>query len=110
MAEPERTYTQDLDGVWEALIALGDEDQKIAAVLRAKGIKGRKNEACACPIANYLAGIFGEMSTPAVEETTVKLLGWDDRMHMQLPDAVQDFVESFDLGWFPELIEEASNA
>ena len=109
VAEPERTYTQDLDGVWEALIALGDEDQKVAAVLRSKGIKGRKNEACACPIANYLAEIFGEMSTPEVEESTVKFLGWGDD-HMQLPDAVQDFVESFDLGWFPELIEEASNA
>lgn len=107
MNGPERTYTQDLDGVWEALTALGDEDQKIAAVLAAKGIKGKQREACACPIANYLAGIFGDKSTPEVEENTVKLLGWGTD-HMQLPDAVQDFVESFDLGWFPELIEEAA--
>lgn len=107
MAEPERTYTQDLDGVWEALIALGDEDQKVAAVLRGNGIKGKPTEACACPIANYLAGIFGEMSTPEVDGATVKLLGWDHSAFMQLPEAVADFVVSFDSNCYPDLIEEA---
>ena len=107
-AVAEQTYSHDMDGVWQALIALGDEDQKIAAVLAAKGIKGKQREACACPIANYLAGIFGEKSTPEVQESTVKLLGWSSRDFIQVPTAVEDFIESFDLGWFPELREEAA--
>ena len=104
----ERTYTQDLDGVWEALIALGDDDQKVAAHLRGLGIKGRRTEACACPIANYLASIFGEMSTPEVDESSLRLLGWPHAGRLVMPSAIEDFVESFDLGWFPELVEEAA--
>lgn len=106
----EHTYSHDLDGVWQALLALGDEDNKVAAVLRSKGIKGRQKEACACPVANYLAGIFGDKSTPEVDGATVKLLGWDHRQHMDLPDAVTDFVLSFDGDVYPDLIEEQANA
>lgn len=105
MTELTQTYSHDMDGVWQALLALGDEDNKVAAVLRGMGIKGKPTEACACPIANYLAGIFGEMSTPEVDGDSVKLLGWDHTGHMQLPTAIVDFVVSFDSDVYPDLIE-----
>ncbi len=108
MTAPVHSYSQDMDGVYAALIALGDEDKKVAATLRSMGIKGKPTEACACPVANYLAGIFGEMSTPEIDGDAVTLLGWDHRNRMELPQAVEDFVVSFDTDCYPDLIEVAS--
>ncbi len=107
---PEQAYSHDMDGVYAALLALGDEDQKVAATLRSLGIKGKPTEACACPVANYLAGIFGEMSTPEIDGDVVTLLGWDHRTRMDLPTAIVDFVVSFDSDVYPDLIEERANA
>lgn len=38
----------------EALAALGDSPDAVAGVLRAKGIKGIRNDAKNCPVARYL--------------------------------------------------------
>lgn len=101
------TLTDLLDRAYAELVHLGDTEDEIAAALRARGIKGRRKEACTCPIANFLVAVFGEECHPEVDDD-ITFLGWNPKERLAVPAAVLDFIEAFDLGSYPQLIEEAS--
>ncbi len=101
----EMTYTHDSGGAWSALAALGDEEADVAESLRRRGIKGRVYSERHCPIANYLATTFGGKSAPFLTVASVKFFGWDKREWMATPVAVSDFIEAFDCGRYPDLVQ-----
>lgn len=86
----------------EALTALGDTADQVAAHLRAKKITGCRFNACHCPVATYLAQ-SGVVEKPAVGDKTIGYLAdWGD-VEVQTPSAVADFINRFDAGEFPDL-------
>lgn len=79
----------------------------IANWLSDRGITGFRQNACDCPISNYLAR---ETTTPhTVGPGQCSPLVWDDDQpakptpHIPLPDPVAQFVRLFDSGVYPDL-------
>ena len=87
--------------VRELLDELGDDRDKIAASLAAKGIKGQRTEGTACPIFNYLRSEGASVVSVDAEEID---LGYGA---IRLPVPVGDFVWAFDDNVYPELVETA---
>ena len=87
----------------QLLIDLGSSSRKVAATLKAEGIKGKRKSATSCPISMYLkkhgAGI---VSTSIV---AVALISDEEAQckSIDLPTAVKKFVVSFDQGRYPAL-------
>lgn len=118
MAEPLPTYPLTTEGVTEALADLdkgGSED--VAIRLTELGITGVQDAECACPLAQYLLRAVPGLREAIVGGDSVYLTGvvhedmngfqqpWDVRFHVSLPDSLGAFVEDFDAGVYPELIE-----
>jgi hypothetical protein len=124
-----QTYPFTESGVERAFRALGDTEEQIVERLTAGGFRGVRNDDGCCPIANYL--------TTVIEECTSVLVGLDEgydtetdelayrishvelvaddgegrgRLDVVAPYHVADFVNSFDLNRYPELVEEVSDA
>ena len=107
------------EGVRRALADLdkgGSED--VAIRLAELGFKGQRDNDCGCPVANYLGAVVADVEYVMVGGESAHLTGivreeldggflqsWDVRFHATLPDSVSAFVEDFDAGVFPELIE-----
>lgn len=113
------TYPLTVEGVERALAELdkgGSED--VAIRLQELGIRGVRGNDCGCPVANYLARAVAYAETVTVSGDSVYVTGtdyediegfrqpWDVMFHATLPDSVSAFVEDFDQGIYPELIEE----
>lgn len=110
------------DGVREALKELdkgGSED--VAIRLAELGIKGQRDTDCGCPVAVYLNRVLPDVEYAFVGSEAAFITGvvreevdggfinsWDVRLHATLPDSVSAFVEDFDAGCYPELVEEVS--
>lgn len=105
------------EGVQAALADLdkgGSED--VAMRLQELGIRGVRGNECGCPVANYLGRVLGA-DTVMVSRGEVFAYGtayedWngfpqplDLRLHADLPDSVSAFVEDFDQGIYPELVD-----
>jgi hypothetical protein len=58
-------YPASWDGLKQALAALGDTADEIAASLQAQGIKGAREDSACCPVARYL-----EKASPAGSRTS----------------------------------------
>ncbi len=88
----------------EALAALPDTADGIAAHLRAKGIRGvRENPDC-CPIANYLSGTGG-LYGPDVDPSRIDAFTDEgDAEQVCTPAHIAEFVRRFDDGEWPELV------
>ena len=112
------TYPLTAEGVEQALAELdkgGSED--VAIRLQELGITGLRDSDCACPIANYLLRVLPGLDEATASGDSAYLKGteyedlhgfqqpWDVRFHVTFPDAVSAFVEDFDAGIYPELIE-----
>lgn len=89
----------------QALAALPDTADGIAAHLAEKGIRGGRREAEHCPIANYLTGTG--FHTASVSPLCV--IAWVETdlgraETADLPDRVNQFVSRFDAGEWPALV------
>jgi hypothetical protein len=89
----------------ELLKSLGGDPDTVADTLRAKGIKGNRDDGCECPIAKLIAVEIPEATRPKAE--------WSDNTgawfvsfgYVRTPDgevdpprAVSDFIDAFDNG------------
>lgn len=83
------------------LASLGSTKEEVAARLVEMGIKGRRNLADSCPVANaandHLPPRHWGYYVHIQENSQVKLNS------LVAPDPVRDFVLAFDAGEFPEL-------
>lgn len=87
----------------EALAALPDTADGIAAHLTALGIRGVRFDGCNCPVTNYLTGLgFDGID---VDETRVRRRTEPRRSErVAASDAMSNFVRRFDRGEWPELV------
>ena len=88
-----------------ALSELGNTPEDIRASLCSQGIVG-DNSPGTCPIAAYLSNKFPN-AYPAVTDIEIDVdIFQDDRyvtLHIQTPGPVEQFVDNFDNGKYPEL-------
>lgn len=114
------TYPLTPVGVSEALNALdkgGSED--VARRLTELGIQGQRDNDCACPIGVYLMRVLPDAEYVQVGGGHAYITGivrddlgfsWPVVLHVDLPDSITAFVEDFDGGIYPELIESTEEA
>lgn len=117
------TYDLSPAGVAAALADLdkgGSED--VAIRLQELGIRGDKDNDCDCPVARYLIAVVPGIESATVGAETAFVTGIVSRViegHVEsdslryvahLPESVSAFVEDFDAGCYPELIEENQSA
>jgi hypothetical protein len=113
------TYPLTVEGVEQALAELDKGGSEGVAIrLQELGIRGARGNECGCPVANYLTRAVASAETVTVSGDSVYVTGtdyediegfrqpWEVLFHTTLPDAVSAFVEDFDQGIYPELIEE----
>lgn len=109
------TYPLTPEGVTEALNALPVGSEDIAIRLAEFGIKGQRDNDCACPVAHYLERAIPDAESVTVGGTEAFVCGLvrddlgftaDVRIHVGFPDGVCAFVEDFDGRKYPDLIEE----
>lgn len=88
----------------EALAALPDTADGIAAHLTAKGIRGVTEDSCNCPMTNYLTGL-GFDSTEVGERWVIARSFPGDRIEkVATPNHIREFIFRFDTGEWPELV------
>jgi hypothetical protein len=89
--------------------ALPATARKIARVLRALGIRGRRDNECACALACYLSAHLppGYLITVREEHVEVRWRDqWGPPLHQRaLPAAATAFITGFDAGRYPALEE-----
>ena len=99
----------------ELLLALGETPREIADKLLSLSFKGRRMSACRCPIANYLKHEL-QVEKVWVDGAEVEVRFGDDPRWVYLwentPDdiiirlgVVRSFINNFDIGDYPELVE-----
>ncbi len=94
--------------------AMGNTAKEIGTYLQLLGIKGKQYSPCNCPIANALkrAKLFETDFTLKVNGDCVSVSYWKENktgietVEYKLPIAVQCFINLFDAGQFPEVIEQ----
>lgn len=108
----ERTYTQDLDGVYYALqdLAHASDDGSVNAIaehLHALGIRGERKSAYCCPVANWLRLTFGDDCDPEVDAETIRVRKFGNHKgdFIDVPDEVSDFISYFDAGSYDDLVK-----
>lgn len=92
------------------LNSLGDDADAVAASLRMDGIKGHRDDGCACPIAMLLANAIPEATYWNsdngwfVDLASVRWpAGAGEYEDIDPPLAVRRFIDAFDAGRYPEL-------
>lgn len=111
----------DHDKVLELLRELGDSPEEIAQSLQARGIQGVRNASCSCPLALYLRSkgypyarvhvryteddITGDDSEEVESALVEGALPSDSRERVEIPTVFAKFVESFDNGLYPALVQ-----
>jgi hypothetical protein len=81
---------------------LGSTPDEVAAALLAGGYRGRRDDTCECPVAQYLHASGATDAT--VEPDEVYLEGEGERVSP--PESVRDFIVAFDAGHYPALVTE----
>lgn len=100
--------------VRQALADLGPDPDTIADRLRQLGVKGYRSEECHCVLAVYLQRALDPAWIVEVLETSVRVLPGDgvsgpaEPVGVPLPEHVTWFVQRFDKGAYPDLVEGAS--
>lgn len=97
------------DGLKAALAALGGTPEEVAKTLADGEYRGKREHACACPVATYVTAVTGREASVLgaavmllVDQSDPRNLRWVDVVS---PDAVADFVVSFDNGMFEGLVK-----
>jgi hypothetical protein len=96
----------------EALTALGNTSNQVAATLQSKGIKGKCLTADACPIAMYINSILPNKTKCRVGGVVINF--YDTSFidsgrfsaSIGLTATIAEFISKFDTGSYPELIGE----
>jgi hypothetical protein len=114
------TYPLTVEGIRKAVASLDvDDSYDLAARLQGAGAKGVIGSECNCPIAVRLrqlipgaSQVFVEAETVRVEGSERDTFGFDMPVvvSVTLPDGAQDFIQEFDRGEWPELIESTEEA
>ena len=99
--------TSDLTSTIAATLAgLGNTADAVADQLRARAIKGVRNDECNCPIARLL------LTLPGVDQVEVGPLSADIYptgvywpVEVDLPEAATAFIDHFDEGVYLDLVE-----
>lgn len=96
------------EGLKAALAALGGTPEEVAKTLADGGYRGKRENACACPVAQYVTAVTGREASVLgtavmllVDQTDPHHLRWIDVVST---DAVADFVYAFDTGMFDGLV------
>lgn len=98
-------FVPDLEGFRKAVISeLGNTPKAIATKLKSLKIKGERNEASSCPLANYLD--YRGLSAVRVAGNFELETEIGDTLEIEMPKAYHTFVEKFDNGDYPELDED----
>lgn len=101
--ELQHKYPLTWDGLRDALRALGDDPGRVARELRRLGIKGRRGECAACPIAVYCDLIWPDATLVEVDGGVVTVHRFDTRVCCDMPVGVVFFIDRFDTRHFPDL-------
>jgi hypothetical protein len=111
------TYPFTDAGVAMALRALGSTEPQVAANLYALGYRGVRGSNSHSPEAHYLTDVIDGADWAEVycgTDGTYAVVTCRDRQEFSvvadLPTPVVVYIERFDFGWHPELIEEESHA
>jgi hypothetical protein len=109
------TYPLTVEGIRKAVASLDAADSyDLAARFKDAGVKGVVGSECNCPIAVRLRQLIPGASQVFVEAETVRVEGSEHDtfgfdmpvvVSVTLPDGAQDFIQEFDRGEHPELIE-----
>jgi hypothetical protein len=102
-------YLASPEGLKEALSALGETADEIAASLQAQGIKGERSDAQCCPVARYLDQRFPGWE-PDVQGAYVSISHYEHGNHPGIHhevdvESIAAFVEAFDDEQYPALDE-----
>jgi hypothetical protein len=103
------SYSLDVDGVESALRDLGETADDVAQTLIERGVRGIQGKADCCPVANYLRGAVPGLSPEILNDDDYTLVS-SDQVSLYVPLAVHVFVEEFDQGVYPLLVEERAGA
>lgn len=105
------------EGLRAALAGFGRRRQKVARTMRKHCIKGDPDSCISCPIAVRLAELFGTEDVVVENTVTVtrdmfegddtvgRYYAWTEVISCDTPDAVIDFMASFDARQYPDLIK-----
>ena len=99
-SESESQYSR----LYWKLVELGSSPEEVYDSLRKLGIKGECGKNWDCPIARYIKPFYDWETRPNVSNYTVSA---PNEPTVRLPDPVALFVEWFDNGKYPDLIEES---
>jgi hypothetical protein len=94
------------------LKSMGDSEEQVVATLRANHIKGLRDCADACPVANWLQKNLPEADEVRVQswgvEVDYELEGEEELDYISLPPPtpVEQFVLDFDNGYYTDLDED----
>ena len=88
-----------------ALTVLGDTADQAAKVLELGGWTGVPGQATECPVARYLTDVVPGVTCAAVSEIAITVWAGDDLMETVTPAGAAAFIDAFDDGRFPHLVE-----
>jgi hypothetical protein len=100
------------------LKSLGDTSYEVFASLLRDGARGKRRDACGCPVYEWLSTAVVRHLRPDTQviindvSTTVGIQVWQPGCsaafgHARIPEPVQAFINDFDKGYYPELEREA---
>ena len=103
-----KRYLDTMFAVSDALRDLGESSTAVACKLGRLGIKGMQQRCSECPLTMYLrARGFSEAKVHAYH-VEIPISGMANAS-FRMPEAVMRFVESFDQGYFKDLINGEKN-
>lgn len=96
----------------DSLDSMGADENQIANTLKTMGITGVKDVVDACPIANYLCGLYPNQYVSVGPYTTYIA---KDRYSTPIasvrnPEKIKQFINKFDNGEWPELCKDKITA
>jgi hypothetical protein len=92
-----------MNKIEQLLRQMGDTAEKVAQYLHTNGISGIPNHPGYCPVSKYLRANGVESATTGIRDAGGKV--GEHWCSADLPSAVKDFVNRFDLGGFPQVKE-----
>lgn len=90
-----------------AVRSLGDTPSSVAEALKTKNIKGYRNRASVCPVANYLKSFgYTDVSVGMAAHRFSGPTADDSDESVSLPEGVKEWIRNFDDGQYPEFYQE----
>lgn len=92
-----------------ALAKLGNSPEQARSVIRDAGCQGQRTAPQSCPLHRFIKKETGHGTEVYCDQVAVSVPaghGWSHTVWIDLPDSISHFVEAFDNGEYPELIQE----